>query len=356
MKANRLPVNVIFSPDWWHRRFRIPFEEPFYLDIETRIRNDILMRRGLYEVFGIGEAKPAPRPVLGSRHIAGGFVMPAALGVPIRFSPGQAAWPMPLNLDREAALALRAPDIARTWPMNVLIEQMNTLQNRFGYVTGDLNTGGLLNTALELRGNDFFLDLVEDPELADHLLSLAATTLLNISRYVRSRTGTTSIAVNRSILSVNRAIHLTSNCAVSMIAPRLYESRILPHDIRVANQLTMFGIHHCGGNLQKYTEQYNRIDLRFLDVGFGSDLEACNRLYPHAFLNLRMNPVHMLQYSEDEIHTEVRDSLKACGRTANVGVCCINMDGQTPDVNVKAMFQAVSDFEEEFPDPGPWAQ
>ena len=347
MTPGRLPVNVIFSPDWWNRRFGISFEEPFYLDIETRISNDILMRRGLYQVFGIGEANPAPRPVLGSRHIAGGFVMPALMGVPIRFSSGQAAWPMPLNLDRDAVLALRAPDIAGTWPMNVLIEQMNTLESQFGYVTGDLNTGGLLNIAVELRGNDFFLDLTEDPELTDHLLSVVAETLVNVSRYVRSRTGTTSIAVNRSILSVTPAIHLTSNCSVSMIAPRLYESRILPHEIRVANQLTPFGIHHCGSNLHKYAEQYNRMDLRFLDVGFGSDLEACSRLFPHAFLNLRMNPVHMLQYSENQIYTEVRNSLKACDRTANVGVCCINMDGLTPDLNVKAMFRAVSDFEAE---------
>jgi hypothetical protein len=188
---------------------------------------------------------------------------------------------------------------------------------------------------------------MEDPELTDHLLSVVAETLVHVSRYVRSRTGTTSIAVNRSILSVNPAIHLTSNCSVSMIAPKLYESRILPYELRVANQHPTFGIHHCGSNLHKYAEQYNRMNLRFLDVGFGSDLEACSRLYPHTFLNLRMNPVHLLQYSQDEVYAEVRDSLKACGRTANVGVCCINMDGLTPDLNVKAMFEAVSDFEAE---------
>jgi len=342
-----IPVNVIFSPDWWNRRFGISFEEPFYLDVETRISNDVLMRRGLHELFGIGAPNPEARPIIGSRHIAGGFVMPALMGVPIRFSMGQAAWPMPLNLDRDRVISLRAPDIANTWPINVLLEQMDTLENRFGYVTGDLNTGGIFNTAMELRGNDLFADLKEDPELTEHLFSIVSATLVNVSKWVQRRTGTTSIAVNRSLLSVDRAIHLTSNCSVSMIAPRLYESRILPHEIGVANRLAPFGIHHCGGNLQKYAEQYNRIDLRFLDVGFGSDLEACNRLYSKAFLNLRMNPVHLLQDSEDRIYREVRDSLQACGRTSNVGVCCINMDGLTPDQNVKAMFQAVSDFEAE---------
>jgi hypothetical protein len=228
--------------------------------------------------------------------------------------------------------------------MSALIEQMDALQSRFGYVTGDLNTGGLVNNAVELRGNDLFADLKEDPELADHLLAIVAETVVGVSRILRQRTGTTSIAVNRSIVSVNPAIHLTSNCSVSMISPRLYESRVLPHELRMAELLAPYGIHHCGSNLQKYADAYNRMDLKFLDVGFGSDIEACSRLFPAAFLNLRMSPVRMLQSSEDQAYSDALQALTACGRRENVGVCCINMDGDTPDANVKAMFRAAADF------------
>jgi hypothetical protein len=58
-----------------------------------------------------------------------------------------------------------------------------------------------------------------------------------------------------------------------------------------------------------------------------------------------MSPVHLLELSESQVYGEVGDALKSCGRTANVGVCCVNMDGMTPDRNVRAMFQSVSDFE-----------
>jgi hypothetical protein len=39
------------------------------------------MRKALYERFGLGQPDPKPRPVIGSRHITGGFVVPALLGV-----------------------------------------------------------------------------------------------------------------------------------------------------------------------------------------------------------------------------------------------------------------------------------
>lgn len=343
-----IPVNVVFSPGWWRRHYGISFEEPFYLDVETRIRNDVVMRRALFDRFGLEGPDPRPRPVIGSMHIAGGFVVPALLGVPIRFSADQAAWPVPLNLDRKAILALRAVEIESTWPMSVLIAQMDRLQKDFGCVVGDLNTAGIINTSVELRGNDLFLDLVEDPDLTDHLFRVVAEMHVRVGQCLRARTGTTSIAVNRSIVGVDPSIHLTSNCSVSMISPALYEQRVLPYDIYVAEKLAPYGIHHCGNNLQRYAQAYSRMPVRFFDVGAGSDVEQCARLFPDAFLNLRLSPVHMLQHSANEVYAEVQSLLRACDRRKQVGVCAINLDPETPDANVKAMVQAVRGFEQQY--------
>jgi hypothetical protein len=120
---SHIPVNLVFSPSWWFHHYGVSFEEPFYLDPETRIRNDVLMRKALHQRIRLGQPDPQPRPVIGSRHIAGGFVVPALLGVEPRFSRDQAAWPVPLHLDRQSALSLRVPDLGSTWPMDVLICQ-----------------------------------------------------------------------------------------------------------------------------------------------------------------------------------------------------------------------------------------
>jgi hypothetical protein len=333
-------VEVVFNPNWWFRNYGISFDQPFYFDRKARIKNDLAMRRALYERFGIGEPNPDPRPVVGSQHVAGGFVVPALLGVEIRFSEHDAPWPVPADLSREQALALRVPDIERTWPMDRLIADMDWLQKEFGHVVGDFNIDGLLTTALHLRGQQFFLDLVEDPELAGHLLSVISETQARVASYVRSRTGTASVAVNRSILHVDPTIFVHGNCTVQMISPALYRKTLLPHECRLAEQLRPYGIHHCGGNLHLFAEAYAETGAVFYDVGWGSDVAACSRALPDAFLNLRLSPVRMLQSTAGEIRTDTEQLLAAAGRTERVGVCSINMDHGTPDGNVLAMIDA----------------
>jgi hypothetical protein len=118
---SRIPVEFVFNPNWWFRNYGISFDRPFYFDPEARIANDLLIRRALYERFGFGEPVPQARPVIGSMHVAGGFVVPALLGVEIRFAQNEAPWQVASNLSREQVLALETPDVESTWPMSNLI-------------------------------------------------------------------------------------------------------------------------------------------------------------------------------------------------------------------------------------------
>lgn len=339
-----IPVEVIFNPNWWHRNYGISFDESFYFDRRQRIANDVVMRRALHESFGIGEADPQPRPIIGSRHIAGGFVLPALLGVEVRFSPAEAAWPVPIDLPREKIMALRAPDIRATWPMNRLIVDMDAMEHEFGRVIGDFNTAGVFNTALELRGQQLFMDLLEDDEMVEHLFSVVAETEAAVSGYVRGRTGTCSVAVNRSIVNVDPRIHIESNCSVQMISPAVYRHCLLPWHVRLAQRRAPFGIHHCGDNLQTFAPAYAETHAVFYDVGWGSDVARCSAALPDAFLNLRLSPVRLLQGTAEEARNDALTLLKAAGRTSKVGLCCINMDHGTPDENVRAVFAAARDF------------
>ena len=135
----RIPAEVVFNPEWWFRNYRISFDESFYFDRALRIGNDVRMRQAMYERFRLGEPNPQPRPIVGSEHVAGGFVLPALFGSKIRFEPNAAPCAIPRNLSDQEVLALTVPDFHALWPMDRLIEDMDSLENEFGYVCRDFD-------------------------------------------------------------------------------------------------------------------------------------------------------------------------------------------------------------------------
>ena len=337
-------MEVVFTPDWWHQHYGIAFDRAFYFDGHARIECDRIMRRALYERFGLGEPDPQPRPIIGSRHVAGGFVIPALFGVEIRFSVDAAPWPVPADLSREQVLALEAPDLDSTWPMQELLADMEILEADWGYALGDVDTDGVLNTALHLRGEQLFADFYKDPDVARHLLAVVAETTALVAGCFRARTGTCAVATNRSILHVDPAVYLHSNCSVQMVSPTLFEEFLLPHELYLAERLQPYGVHHCGDNLHRFAGAYSRVPLSFLDVGWGSDVAQVRAAFPGAFLNLRLSPGRMLQASTEEIREDTQYLLRSAGNGGPVGVCCINMDAATPDQNVRAMLDTVAGF------------
>jgi hypothetical protein len=332
-----IPVEIVFNPHWWFRNYGIEFDQPFYLDRARRIADDVVMRRAMYERFGLGEAAPQPRPIIGSQYVAGGFLIPALFGVEVSFAPHQAPWPVAGARSREEILALQVPDIEGAWPMRQWIADMDALEREYGHLVGDFDLDGVLNTGLLLRGEQIFLDLVEDFELTDHLFGVIAETMVRVARYVTSRTGTSSVSVNRSILNVNPRAYVHGNCSVQMISPASYRQALLKHELYLAEKLAPYGIHHCGNNLQRFAKDYAKAKPVFVDVGWGSQVAECSAALPETFLNLRMSPVRMLQQRAAEIRADAQGLLAASGRTRNVGLCCINMDYGTPEENVLAM-------------------
>jgi hypothetical protein len=335
-----IPVEFVFNPNWWFHECGISFDESFYLHPEQRIENDRAMRKTLFERFGLGDPDPAPRPILGSMHVAGGFVIPALFGADIRFSENQPPDVIPLGLTRDQVMRLKIPDFENLWPMKQLLAQADQLWAQFGYVLGDVNTDGILNTALCLRGQQFFLDFYDDPELVAHLARLIGETISRVAERIREVTGSTSISVNRSIIHVDPRIFLSANCSLQMVSPQHYETHILPAEQALAARLRPYGVHHCADNCHRFARYYSQLGVVFVDVGAGSDIKAVRACLPDAFLNLRLKPTDMLTQSPGYIKREVRRMIRESERTDGTGICCINMDHGTPEENVRAVLDA----------------
>ena len=342
-----LPVELVFNPNWWQRGHGIGFDRQFYFDRQTRIANDVRMRQVLHRRYGrlgLGEREPQPRPIIGSMHVAGGFILPALLGAEVVFAEGHAPWARPRRLTASEAAALSPPDIHATSPFRELAADMQALESDYGHVVGDFDTDGVLNTALCLRGEDLFLDGHDDPASVRRLLDVVAETQAEVALAMRGRTGSCAIATNRMITHVDPTIYLHSNCSVQMISPALYEVFLLPVEQRQAQRLAPYGIHHCGDNMHRFAGLYARVPAVFFDVGWGSDVAACRQQLPDAFFSLRLSPVRMLRATPREISADTEALLRAAGPLQQAGVCCINMDYGTPDDNIFAMMEILERY------------
>lgn len=342
-----IPIELVFNPNWWHQTAGISFDKPFYFDPQARIQNDVVMRRTLYERFGelgMGEPDPQPRPIIGSQHVAGGFIIPALLGSEIWFEPDAAPQPLPMYMDIEQIEALQKPDFRTMWPMNEFIEQIDALEAEWGYVVGGMNTDGLLNAAYHLYGQQLFLDFYTNPARVRRLLNIIGELIVDVALYMRQRTGECSIPVNRMVTHVDSTMFFHANCSVQMISPKSYRDFHLAVEQQMAARIQPYGIHHCGNNLHHIAPIYAELPLTMVDVGWGSDITAVRQALPDVFLNLRLDPVRMLQATPQEIAADTENLLKAAGSLENAGICCINMDYGTPDENIFAMFEVVKKY------------
>lgn len=342
-----LPVELVFNPNWWFQTAGIVFDRAFYFDAPTRVQRDVAMRRLLFERFGdlgLGEADPQPRPVVGSVHVAGGFVIPALLGSEIIFAPDAAPQPKPLDLSPAQIEAFEKPDFRTTWPLAELIASIDAMEAEYGYLVGDLNTDGLLNAAYHLYGQQLFLDFYEAPHRVRHLLDIIGDLIVDVALYVRQRTGSCSISVNRMVKHVDRGLFLHANCSVQMISPKSYREIHLPVELCMAERIQPFGIHHCGDNAHKMAPAYAELPVTYVEVGWGSDVAACRQALPDAFLNLRLSPVRMLRGAPGEMAADMERLLLTAGPLEQVGVCCINMDHGTPDDSIFAVFEVIQRY------------
>jgi Uroporphyrinogen decarboxylase (URO-D) len=342
-----LPLELVFNPNWWHRGYGICFDQAFYFDRQTRMADDVRMRQVLHQRYarlGLGEAAPQRRAIIGSMHVAGGFVLPALFGAEVVFSDDQPPWVRPRGLSVAEAAALQPPDIYATSPFRELVADMEAMEKENGSVVGDFDTDGVLNTALTLRGQDLHFDLYDDPAMARRLFDVLAETQGAVALAVRQHTGSCAIATNRMITRVDPAIYVHSNCSVQMISPAQYEALLLPVEKRLAQQLAPYGIHHCGDNMHRFAGLYARVPAVFFDVGWGSDVAACRQQLPDAFFSLRLSPVRMLRATPQEVAADTEALLRTAGPLQQAGVCCINMDYGTPDDNIFAVWEVVQRY------------
>lgn len=333
MRSN---VDITFHPSWWYKHTGVEFDEKFWFDANYRTEADIVMRRKLFEYFGdfgIGEANPSPRPILFSDLLACGFLYSQILGCEIQFSKDDAPQVLPAKLTEDQIRSLQVPDLDRHPVWQKVQRQIDVYMEKFGYVESAINLMGIQNIALDLWGEELFLDYYGDEsDLHPHLLDVITELSLDIGNRLYAVSDVVSGGVTSIVKQSVPQVYLTSNCSVTMISNDLYCEKLLPHDVRLAKAFPCFGIHHCGSNMENVIDGYLQVpNLKFLEIGAGSDLaKIAKAIGDRDIIScIRYSPVALKTDTADIVREKTEDAIRAFGSDKNLCFSCVGIDKDT---------------------------
>ncbi len=340
-----LPVEIVFQPSWWFHHEGLTFDEDFFFHPLKRVEAERKMEKALYDrwgQYGFGCDKDKDLPLIGATHLAAGFLLSEMLGCHVEYKQDTPPQVVPAHFEK---LSVSADKAFQTNAFKKLENLVESLKKSYGYVTGDVNWGGILNLALDLRGDIFFIDLFDNPQDSIKFLSEINNVIEQFTDYMLYNTGSTSISVNRNVHNFDKRVFLHSECSHTMISVEDYEKYLQPFDIKWSQKYQPYGIHYCGPDPDRYAESFAKIpQLHFLDVGWGGDIAALRKHLPNTFLNIRLSPVDIVNQSEEEIRTSIIERVTASGNLELTGVCCINMDEHITDNKVTTILETVRDL------------
>lgn len=349
LQNDMLPVDIVLHPSWWFHHEGITFDEDFFYHPQKRVEAERKMEHALYERwgnYGLGQERGQDIPQVGAVHLAAGFLLSEMLGCRIEYQEDSAPQVVEAQLDApdiHADQAFRSPAFQRFEALR------DRLKTRYGYVKGDVNWGGILNIAMDVRGQQIFMDMFDKPDQLQRFFGDIAQVVERFVAGVARETGSSSISVNRNVKNIPAPIYLHSECSHTMISVKDYEQYLLPFDVAWSEKFRPYGIHYCGSDPHRYAESFATIPhLDFLDVGWGGDIKTLRRHLPQTFLNIRLDPVSIANQSVEEIRGSITARVHDSGNPWLTGVCCINMDQQVSDEHIRAIFQTVEELRNEY--------
>ena len=340
-----LPVDIVFHPSWWYKNAGIVFDEDFFYHPAKRVEAEKDMEHVLYErfgQFGLGRDKGENLPVIGAVHNAAGYMLSEMLGCKVIYEGDSPPRVLPAKMDKleiDVDGAFKSPVFKR------FLNLLDALKTKYGYLTGDVNWGGILNIGLDLIGEEVFMDFFTKSEETKRQFRRIADVIEKFVNGISGETGTSSISVNRNVRHIKQPVFLHSECSHVMIATEQYEEFLMPFDQEWSEKYRPFGIHYCGQDPHRYAGSFAKIkNLDFLDVGWGGDVKELRKFLPDTFLNIRLDPVTINSYSDDEIEEIVTKLAQDSENPYLTGICCINMDDQVEDSKIIAIFKTVENI------------
>ncbi len=346
-----MKYDITFHPSWWNQNLGIRFTEEFFNNPAYRIASDVKMRRFLFERFGewgIGEEHPEPRPLLGSDLIASGYLYSSLMGCDVRFSEDAPPEVICAHLSEEDMQNFQAPNLTDSEDWRIVEDQISWLQKEYGSVHSAINLQGILNLALDIRGDSVFIDMYQNEQGARQLFDKC----FDLSVQVGNRLSEVSDWLSGGVTAITNyldfpSLYVHSNCSVEMISLDSYRDFLLEYDVKLAQLFQPYGIHHCGQSMEHVVEGYAGVPgLVFAEVGAGSDIAAVRKALPGCWLNLRYSPVVLADVPQEDLRADLsRMVQQAGGPESSVSLSCVGIDKSVPDEQIRLFLKILSQIQ-----------
>ncbi len=339
------PVDIVLHPDWWHDREGLSFDEDFFYHPARRVEAEAAMEKALYERWGrwgLGSDGEGAAPQVGAVHLAAGFMVSEMLGCKVDYLESGPPLVHAAEIDR---LALPDSDPFGTPAFKRFESMVEKLETTHGTIRGDVNWGGVLNIALDIRGQSIFTDVYDEPEATAAFFDGISRTLEKFTAGISAKTGSTSVSVNRIVRAFDRPVFLHSECSHTMVSEAVYDEFLFNYDAAWSRSREPFGIHYCGADPHRFASAFARLPrLDFLDLGWGGDVALLRKALPDTFFSIRLSPTEISSMDEASIRSTVARLAADSGDPMLTGFCCVNMDRSVKDETIAALLQAVADL------------
>jgi len=322
-----LNISVYFMWEWWERYFHSSYKRPEKISEDALDDMYLKRKRFLYDNFGqygIGEEMP---------QLDGSFVdivtrygmdfIPYLFGAALRVQDA-GGW-MPEPFEKEILRKMKAVDLKDHPMAEWIIREKEKKIKRYGKASLMIHHEGPTNIAVRMRGEEFYIDLIEDPSFASYLLELVSETMFHIFGFTVKN------------FETNSAFGL-GNCNVTMISPDLYEKVIRPFDIEfsrrsaeISGRYNDLVLHHCDVKVDRFIETYSRIpNIRALQASHDSDIQRVNDIMPEVDFYAMFNPSEISRKTVGEIFCDV-------DRAVGLGAKELDIWNVDPGVDVKKL-------------------
>jgi len=317
--------DISLSENWYNDRLGVSFVEDFWIDPVRRTENYMQLEYETakkYPHLGLGSLNPKAAPIASDQYSH--RFMAKLFGCDIIYKENQAPSALSLNLEIEELAEFPMPNLHKNEILKKAISDADILKRKYGYVSGEINTGSPLNVAVTVFGESFLASCAGEPDIARYILMMIAKTEMRLvyeySQYIDENYGIMHMGFG--------------NCPAILLSPALYKEVVLPVDLWIRQQCKYFYLHHCG-IFDNYAELYTALSPASLDVGGLSDYRKVRQYFPDTMCSYIINSESIEGKTREDIDAVVYDAVVNGGPADNIsGLKTYGMSKNVTDENL----------------------